>query len=82
MRVQILLCTALYRGRFGADHTTELKGPVMEVRGTATVRDGGLEVLVASLHDERGRDLPSPFGTIFLPGSKIDFYVIESPAET
>ncbi len=77
MRVQVLLKTALYRGRFGADHDTELKGSVMEIRGSAEVRDGGLEVAVSSLHDERGRDVPAPFDRIFVPASKIDFYVIE-----
>ena len=80
MRVQVLLKTALYRGRFGADHDQALKGSVMEIRGAAEVRDGGLEITVASLHDERGREMESPFGRIFLPQGKIDFYVIEDDA--
>ncbi len=76
MRAQILLKTALYRGRFGPDQI-EIKGSVMEVRGTIEVRDGGLDVVVSSLHDERGRTVEAPFSRIFVPGSKIDFYVIE-----
>ena len=80
MRVQVLLKAALYRGRFGADYDQPLKSSVMEIRGTAEIRDGGLELTVASLHDEKGRAVDAPFSRIFVPQGKIDFYVIEDDA--
>lgn len=80
MRVQVLLSTALYRGKFGADHDQEFASSVTEIRGTAEVRDGGLEIGVSSLHDARGKSVPVPFERIFVPSSKIDFYVIDADA--
>lgn len=77
MTVQVLLKTALYPGKFGPDRT-ELSGPVMEIQGEASVRDGGLEIAIAALYDERGREVSAPFKTIFVPTSKIDFYVIDA----
>ena len=76
MKVQVLLKTALYRGKFGSDRT-ELSGSVMEIRGEAEVRDGGLDIQIADLFDERGRAVSAPFSRIFVPTGKIDFYVID-----
>jgi hypothetical protein len=78
MRVQALLKTPLYRGRFGPDHATRHRSSVTEIRGEATVRDGGLDIVVASMHDEKGNPVDSPLKRVFVPLGKIDFYVIEA----
>lgn len=77
MKIHALLRTPLFRGRYGGDRGAELKSSVVEVRGEATARDGGLEVLVTELRDERGQLVEAPFRRVFLPMSKVDFYVIE-----
>ena len=77
MKVQVLLKTALYRGKFGPDRT-ELGSSVMEIRGRAEVRDGGLDIQISDLYDERGRAVTAPFRRVFVPTGKIDFYVIDA----
>ncbi len=76
MNVQAFLKTPLYRGAFGEDRSDKLGGHVVEVHGSAEVRDGGLDVLVSALYDDRGKPVDAPFQRIFVPLSKIDYYVI------
>ena len=77
MNVRAFLRTPLHRGRATAARRFELDATVVEVTGEATTRDGGLDVVVAKLFSERGDEVVSPWPRIFLPGSKIDFYVVE-----
>lgn len=77
MKVHVLLKTPLYQGRYGADRSRELKALVTEVRGEATSRDGGLDIVVASMHDQRGQPVDPPIRRLFLPLGKIDFYSVE-----
>ena len=81
MRVQVLLKTPLFRGRFGPEHDKKLRESVVEIRGLGTARDGGLDIEVASLHNEKGGNIACPIQRIFIPASKIDFYVIETAAD-
>ena len=41
--------------------------------GTITHRDGGLEVVIAELHDGRGRRVDVPLKRIYLPMGKVEF---------
>ncbi len=77
MRVQVFLKTPLYRGHYGPEREAELKATVVEVRGEAIARDGGLEVNVAELFDHKSKPVDAPFACMFLPTAKIDYYVIE-----
>jgi hypothetical protein len=78
-RVHVLLRTPLFRGRYGAERKAELRVSAVELRGEATARDGGLDLLLSELRDEKGQVVdPLPFQRVFLPMSKIDFYVIEA----
>lgn len=76
MRVQVLLKTPLFRGRYGAQRSVELRSTVVEVIGEAAVRDGGLDVTVQSLFDDRGQPVAADIPRIFLPLGKIDCYVV------
>lgn len=75
MKVLAYLKTPLYRSR----HSTEggLDGNVTSVRGKAKARDGGLEITIKELRDERDQPIEAPFKRLFLPLAKIDYYVIE-----
>ena len=77
MNVRAFLRTPLHRGRATSVRRFELDATVVEVTGEATLRDGGLDVVVAKFYSERGDEVASPWPRIFLPGSKIDFYVVE-----
>ncbi len=76
MKVRVFLSTQLHQGRV-TGRKRELDATVVEVVGEATARDGGLELQVTELVDDRGASVVSPWPKIFLPGSKIDLYVIE-----
>lgn len=76
MRVQVFLKTPLFRGHYGAERSTELKATIVELAGEALARDGGLELSVASMHDNRGKPCDALFSRVFLPLGKIDYYVI------
>lgn len=77
MNVRVFLRTPLHRGRQSAPRTFELNETVVEVVGTAETRDGGLQIAVSTLVNDRGEEVASPWPTIFLPTAKIDLYVIE-----
>lgn len=77
MKAHILLKTPLYQGRYGADRSRELRALVTEIRGAATSRDGGLDVVVESMHDQKGQPVDPPMRRLFLPMGKIDFYSVE-----
>jgi hypothetical protein len=76
MRVQVFLKTPLARGHYGADRDAELKATVVELAGEAIARDGGLEVSVSTMYDNKGNPCAAPFRQMFLPAGKIDYYVI------
>lgn len=76
MKVRVFLRTPLHRGRPTGNRRHELNASIIEVVGEAEARDGGLELQVAELIDDRGESLESPWPRIFLPSSKIDFYVL------
>jgi hypothetical protein len=76
MKVRAFLKTPLYRSRARGEDNA-LTDAVLVVSGTAESRDGGLEVEVATLHNEKGVEVEAPFHRIFLPLAKIDYYVIE-----
>jgi len=76
MNVQAFLKTPLYRGAFGPDRKTKLGGHIVEVHGTAEARDGGLDLAVTALFDDRGKTIDAPFERLFIPLGKIDYYVI------
>ena len=76
MNAQIFLKTPLYKGRYGATRENELTASIIEVQGVAESRDGGLDVAVTKLRDNKGREIETPFERLFLPLAKIDYYVI------
>ncbi len=76
MTVQVFLKTPLFRGKYGADRSAELTATIIELHGEAIARDGGLELNVSSLYDNKGRPIDAPFSQLFLPMGKIDYYVI------
>ncbi len=73
--IQIFLKTALYKGHYGPDRDQSLSRPVFEVHGSAEHRDGGIDVSVTAMYDDRGKPVDAPFEKIFLPMSKVDHYV-------
>ncbi len=77
MKVRALLKTPLYRQRAGGGDSGYLDGNVTEVRGTAEVRDGGLDVKVSGMFGEKGDAVGSTIKRIFLPLAKIDYYIVE-----
>ncbi len=77
MKVRVFLRTPLHRGRATGPRKYELDAVVVGVVGEATPRDGGLEVEVTEMIDDKGESVTSPWAKIFLPMSKIDLYVIE-----
>ena len=77
MKVRVFLRTPLHRGRVTGPRKHELDAMVVEVVGEATPRDGGLEVEVTEMVDDKGESVASPWPKIFLPTGKIDLYVIE-----
>ncbi len=77
MKVRVFLRTPLHRGRATGPRKYELDAMIVEVVGEATPRDGGLELEVADMVDDKGQSVASPWPKIFLPMSKIDVYVIE-----
>lgn len=77
MKVRVFLRTPLHRGRLIGPRKHELDGMVVEVCGEATARDGGLELEVTDMVDDKGESFESPWSKIFLPMAKIDVYVIE-----
>ncbi len=76
MTVQVFLKTPLFRGKYGADRSAELTATIIEVQGEAIARDGGLELSLSALYDNKGRLIDAPFSQLFLPLAKIDYYVI------
>lgn len=76
MTVQVFLKTPLFRGHYGADRSAELTATIVEIHGEAISRDGGLEVNVSALFDNKGRPIDAPFSQLFLPLGKIDYYVL------
>jgi hypothetical protein len=77
VKVRVFLRTPLHRGRVKGARKYELGSTVVEVVGEAAARDGGLEVDVTEMVDNKGESIASPWSKIFLPLSKIDLYVIE-----
>ena len=77
MNVRVFLRTPLHRGRVVAPRKYELDDTVVEVVGEAEHRDGGLDIKVSALYNDKGVAVESPWPHIFLPGSKMDVYVIE-----
>jgi len=76
-RVQVLLRTPLFRGRYGGGEGRELTDDVTEVIGIVEAETRtGLHLRVEALGNERGTlDTPLPFAEIVLPLSKIDHVV-------
>lgn len=79
MTAHIFLCAPLFKGRYGPDRDREIKEPVVEIHGAIRHRDGGVEVEVERLFDNKGRPVDAPFGLIFLPLAKIDHYIVVAP---
>ena len=77
MKVRALLKTPLYRQRAGGNDSPYLDGNVTEVRGTAEVRDGGLDVKVSGMFGEKGGEVSSTIERLFLPLAKIDYYIVD-----
>ena len=75
MKIQAFLKTPLYRGSYGAKRNQELEANVVEVHGKSSEAPGGLRVQISALFDGKGNKVKAPFSTIFLPLSKIDYYV-------
>jgi len=75
VKVLAYLKTPLYRSRHGGDGS--LDGNVVCIQGKAKSRDGGLEITISKLRDDREQDVAAPFKRIFLPLAKIDYYIIE-----
>ncbi|HCP44688.1 MAG TPA: hypothetical protein DIU15_01440 [Deltaproteobacteria bacterium] len=75
MKVLAYLKTPLYRSRHAKDGG--LEGNVISIRGKAEARDGGLDITINELRDERDQKVEAPFKRLFLPLGKIDYYVIE-----
>lgn len=76
MRVQVFLKTPLYRGRYGAQRDLKLDAHVVELVGDAEAHKGGLDLRQPLLFDEKGREVDAPFDHLFLPMSKVDYYVV------
>ncbi len=76
MKVRALLKTPLYRQRSGED-TPYLAGNVTEVRGTANARDGGLDLKVDAMFNEKGGQVETTIRRIFLPLAKVDYYIVD-----
>lgn len=76
MNVRALLKTPLYRQRSSKD-SPYLAGNVTEVRGKADVRDGGLDVNVKAMFNEKGEEVETTIKRIFLPLAKVDYYVVD-----
>ena len=53
-----------------------LNANVLEIMGTAEVRDSGLDLSDLECLDDKGQAVEAPFGRLFLPLGKIDYYVI------
>jgi len=75
VKIQAFLKTPLYRGSYGAKRNKELEANVVEVHGQAEEATGGLGLKVSALFDAKGKKVEAPFSKIFLPLSKIDYYV-------
>jgi len=73
--IQAFLKTPLYRGSYGSERDRELEANVVEVHGSSEEAPGGLRVTVSALFDAKGKEVEAPFKTIFLPLSKLDYYV-------
>ena len=76
MKIRVYLKTPLYRSR-GNSSETDLSDAVLVVCGKADPRDGGLEIEVNQLYNDKGGAVEAPFERIFLPLGKIDYYIIE-----
>lgn len=76
MKVRALLKTPLYRQRTG-DDAPYLAGNVTEVRGKAEARDGGLDIKVNGMFNEKGTAVDTTIVRIFLPLAKIDYYIVD-----
>ncbi len=76
MKIRALLKTPLYRQR-SKDDTPSLSGNVTEVRGTAEARDGGLDVQVDGMFNEKGAEVETTIVRVFLPLAKVDYYIVE-----
>jgi hypothetical protein len=76
MKVRALLKTPLYRQR-SSDDSPYLAGNVTEVRGKAEVRDGGLDVNVDAMFDQKGATVETTIKRIFLPLAKVDYYIVD-----
>ena len=76
MKVRALLKTPLYRRRTG-DEASYLSGNVAEVRGSAEARDGGLDLNVDGMFDDKGAAVETTIKRIFLPLAKIDYYIVD-----
>jgi len=77
MKVRALLKTPLYRQRAPGGETPDIDGNVSEVRGTAEVRDGGLDIKISALLGAKGETVDSTIKRLFLPLAKIDYYIVE-----
>ena len=75
MKVQVFLKTPLFRGHYGKKRDQELEANVVELHGEAQEARGGLEIKVSALYDNKGKSVEPPFKKIFLPLSKVDYYV-------
>jgi hypothetical protein len=76
MKVQVFLKTPLFRGNYGEKRDQELDANVVEIHGQATTEvSGGIDLKVSALFDGKGKSVPAPFERIFLPLSKVDYYV-------
>jgi hypothetical protein len=75
VKVRIFLKNPLHPGRPKGGRAREIEVAATEVVGVAVHRDGGLDVHVEALVDERGNAHASPFPSMFLPMGKVDYYV-------
>jgi hypothetical protein len=76
MNIRALLKTPLYRQR-SKDNTPYLAGNVTEVRGPAEARDGGLDVRVDGMFNEKGVAVETTIVRLFLPLAKVDYYIVD-----
>ena len=77
MKVRALLKTPLYRQRATGAEAPYIDGNVTEIRGKAEVRDGGLDIKVSALLGAKGEAIDSTIKRLFLPLTKIDYYIVE-----
>jgi hypothetical protein len=79
MRARVYLATPLYRPKSTPEGAPRLESPeVTQILGELASKDGGVEIQVEGLWDHSGHPVTAPFGRVFVPLSKVDYWVIEA----